>query len=73
MLPRYSISLAKLRLESSPMSETKKKRKKRKYKPERKERSKINKRRLVKVTPPLEGGGVYTELRGESQFTALEC
>lgn len=28
--------------------------------------------RLVKVTPPSEGG-VYTELRGESQFTALEC
>lgn len=28
MLPRYSISLAKLRLESSPMSETNKKRKK---------------------------------------------
>jgi len=53
-------------------SETKKKEKK-KYKQEIKESSKINKRRLVKVTPPLEGGDVYTELRGESQFTALEC
>lgn len=76
MLPRYSISLAKLRLDSFPMSEfffqviqiNKKK-----YKQEVKENSKINKRTLVKVTPSLEGGDVYTELRGESQFTALEC
>lgn len=51
-----------------------------KHKQEIKEYSKINKRRLVKVTPPLERerergveGGIYTELRGESRFTALEC
>lgn len=62
MLPRYSISLAKLRLESFPMSEfffsSEKQRKKpqKKYKQEIKESSKINKRRLVKVTPPLERG-----------------
>lgn len=80
MLPRYSISLAKLRLESFLISEffpqvkqTNKQKKKKKYKQEVKESSKINKRRLVKVTPSLQGGDVYTELRGESQFTALEC
>lgn len=44
-----------------------------KYKQEVKEKSKINKRTLVKVTPSSEGGDIYTELCGESQFTALEC
>lgn len=70
MLPRYSISLAKLRLESFPMSEfflkwnqkkEKKRKDKKKYKQEIKERSKINKRRLVKVTPPLKRGDIYIQ------------
>lgn len=64
MLPRYLISLAKLQLESFPMSgffffssETNKKIKT--YKQEIKERSKINKSRLVKVTPPSDWGEAY--------------
>lgn len=46
---------------------------KQKYKQEVKEKPKINKRTLVKVTLSSEGGDIYTELCGESQFTALEC
>lgn len=60
MLPRYSISLAKLQLESFPMSEfffsSETNKKIKTYKQEIKERSKINKSRLVKVTPPSDWG-----------------
>lgn len=70
MLPQYSISLAKLRLESSPLSE-KKRKSINKVKRERNKGSKINKRRLVKVRPPCRGRRIYRTV--VSQFTALEC
>lgn len=38
-----------------------------------KKKTKINKRRLVKVNTPLKVGHIYTEPHGESHFTALEC
>lgn len=57
----------------SQVIQTNKQNKTKKYKQEVKEKSKINKRTLVKVTPSSEGGDIYTELCGESQFTALEC
>lgn len=69
MLPQYSISLAKLGLESSPFSE-KNPKSINKLKRERNISSKINKRRLVKVRQPSRGRRIYRTV--VSQFTALE-
>lgn len=58
------------------MKQIKKKKKEKKYKQEINESAKINKRRLVKVTPALRagvGGGGYIQNCVVSQFTALEC
>lgn len=44
------------------------KKKEKKYKEEMKGCSKINKSRLVKVTAPLEGSDLYTELCGETVY-----